>query len=183
MAELALNLKVTKGKINNMQNWLEIGKIVRPHGVKGAVKVLSYLDGVNFSIFNKIYLGSEKQVAKIVKCLPLNGDAFSLALEGTTSVEQAEKLREKHLFIDRDEYPQFRNKVYLSDLIGTNILDENGNTLGILLDVNEYGASTILEIKCGFLTYSLPFVNEYIHYDENKKALVTTKQIFEDMRV
>lgn len=166
-----------------MQNWLEIGKIVRAHGIKGAVKIISYLDGVSFSIFKKVYIGTNKLEAEIINCAPLNGGAFSIILNTIKNVDQTQKYINETVFIDRNMYPTFKEKVYLSDLIDTDILDEFGNSIGTLVDVNEYGASTILEIKCDAVTYSLPFVEDYINYDENKKALVTTRQVFEDMKV
>ena len=166
-----------------MKNWLEVGKIAKTHGVKGAVKIISYLDGVNFSIFKKIYLGNNKDCYTIKNCLPLNGGAFSVTLAEIPTIEQAEKLKNQTIYIDRAENDVFKNSVFLSDLIGSDVLDENGNSLGVLIDVNDYGATTILEIKSDFTTYSMPYVEDYIWYDQNNKTLTTTKKIFEDMRV
>ena len=166
-----------------MQNWLEIGKIVRSHGIKGAVKVLSYLDGVSFSMFKRIYIGLKKEEGIITRVQPLNGGAFAITVNIIPDIDTAEKYRNLSVYIDRADYPEFEDKVYLSDIIGCPLLDENGEKLGELLDFNDYGASTILEIKCGFSTYSIPFVEEIVKYDNKMKALVTTKQVFEDVRV
>ena len=69
------------------------------------------------------------------------------------------------------------------DNVPEKFLDENGEKLGELVDFDEYGASVILTIKTGAASYSLPYVDEYIKYDQEKNAFVTTKQIFEDMCV
>ena len=50
-------------KRKNM-NLLEIGKILRPHGIKGAVKIESYIDEP-FSQFKSVIIGKEKQDANL----------------------------------------------------------------------------------------------------------------------
>ena len=166
-----------------MQNLLEIGKIVKTHGIKGAVKIISYLDGVNFSIFKDVFIGEKLFPAKITKVLPLNNDAFSVTIDIIPNIEEAEKFKNQSVFIDRSIYPDFRDKLYLSDLINKLVLDENGNMLGTMVDFEEYGASTILTIKCGAVSYQIPFVEEIIEFNENKNAFIIEKQKFEDIRI
>ena len=166
-----------------MQKLLEIGKIVRTHGIKGAVKVISYLDGVNFSIFKHIFIGEKLLEANIVHVVKLNNDAFSIKIDIINSIDEAEKFRNKSIYIDRTEYKEFKDKVYLNDLIGKPVLDENHEKIGELIDFDDYGASVILQIKTGVVTYSLPFVEDIITYDENIDAFLTTNQKFEDLRV
>ena len=57
-----------------MQNLLEIGKIVRTHGIKGGVKVISFLDD-DLSKFKHVYIGENKLSANIKSISPLNGGA------------------------------------------------------------------------------------------------------------
>ncbi len=166
-----------------MQNLLEIGKIVRTHGIKGAVKVISYLDGVNFSIFKHIYIGHEKLSANIIKSQPLNNDAFSVQIDILNSVEIAEKYKNKSIYIDRKEYPTYKDKIYLSDLIGVPVISENDKILGNMVDFEDYGASVILTIKCGAVSYSIPYVDEIIKYDNIKNAFIIDEQKFKDLRV
>lgn len=166
-----------------MDKLLEIGKIVRPHGIKGAVKVIAYLDGVNFSIFKDVLVGRSLNKGKITKVLPLNKDALSISIDIIPDVDTAEKYRNQSIYIDRGLYPSMNNKVYLSDLIGSRILDENGKEIGELVDYEDYGASTILQIKVGAVSYSLPYVDEIIAYNTSLGALQTTRQKFEDLKV
>ena len=50
-----------------MSNILEIGKIVRPHGIKGAVKIISYLEDADLSEFKQILIGKNLEKANITK--------------------------------------------------------------------------------------------------------------------
>lgn len=164
-------------------NLLEIGKIVKSHGVKGAVKIISYLDGVNFSIFKGIYLGINKQPAKITGVKPLNNDAYSVTIDIIKDVNAAEGYKNQSVFVDRADYPELAEKVYLSDLISAPVCDENGNKLGELLDYDDYGASTILTIKCGETSYQIPYVDEIISYNRTKNCFIINHQTFIDVRV
>ncbi len=164
-------------------NLLEIGKIVKSHGIKGAVKIVSYLDDVNFSIFKTIYLGLKKQPAKITGIKPLNNDAYSVTIDIIKDVNAADAYKNQSVFVDRSDYPELAEKVYLSDLIGAPVCDENGNKLGELLDYDDYGASIILTIKCGAVSYQIPYVDEVITYNRTKNCFEIDKQTFIDVRV
>ena len=77
-----------------MQNLLEIGKIVRTHGVKGGVKVINYLDD-DLSKFNHVYIGENKISAKIKSISPLNGGAYLMMFDVIIDIDSAEKLKNK----------------------------------------------------------------------------------------
>ena len=113
----------------------------------------------------------------------LNKDAYSLAIDIIPDIETAEKYRNQSIYIDRTEYKEFKDKIYLSDLIGVSVLDENNKKIGELVDFDDFGASVILQIKAGAVTYSLPFVEDIIYFDETLNAFVTTNEKFEDFKV
>lgn len=166
-----------------MQNLLEIGKIVRTHGIKGAVKVISYLDGVNFSIFKNIFVGEKLLPAKITKLQPLNNDAYSIMLDIAPSIELAEKLKNQSIFVDRSNYAELKNKIYLSDLINKPVLNEKGKEIGTVIDYDDYGASIVLTIRCGAVSYQIPFVEEIVVYNEELEAFIINQQKFENLRI
>ena len=166
-----------------MSNILEIGKIVRPHGIKGAVKIISYLEDADLSEFKQILIGKNLEKANITKISMLNNDAYLVYIDIIPNIEIAEQYRNQYVYIDRSQYKDFKDKIYLSDLIGAPVLDENHKKLGELVDFDDYGASAILQIKAGAVSYSLPFVEDIVTYDDKLNAFVTTKQKFEDLRV
>ena len=91
-------------------NLLEIGKILRPHGVKGAVKVESYIDET-FS-FKNVLVGKDKQPATIKSVQHLNKDFYIITLNIIPDIDTAEKFRNQSIYIDRSEYSEFEDKVY-----------------------------------------------------------------------
>lgn len=163
-------------------NLLEIGKIVRVHGVRGAVKIVSYLDN-NFSTFNNVFIGKNRVNAKVKNVKPLNNDAYSVTFDIMPDIDTAQKFVNQSVYIDRTEYPDFENKVYLSDLINKPVINENGEQIGYMVDFDDYGASVILTIKCGVSSYQVPYVDEFISFNKERDAFVVNEQKFKDVRI
>lgn len=163
-------------------NLLEVGKILRPHGIKGAVKVECYLDE-SFSIFKELLITNKLAKATVKSVQNLNKDFYIVSLDIIPDIDTAEKYRNQSIYIDRDLYPQFKNQVYLSDLINKPLISETGEDLGYLVDYDDYGASVILTIKSGVCSYQIPYVKDVVVYDDDKQAFVIDKQKFEDVRI
>lgn len=163
-------------------NLLEIGKIVRTHGIKGAVKVMSYVDE-DFSMFKHVYITHKKVNANITKVLPLNNDAFSVVFDVIPTIEVAETYRNQSIYIDRDEYPAFQDRLFMSDLLNKPVLNEKDEQIGDMVDFDDYGASVILTIRTGAVSYQIPFVEEVVVYSTEKNAFVVNEQKFKDMRI
>lgn len=162
-------------------NLLEIGKILRPHGVKGAVKVESYIDET-FS-FKNVVIGKDKQPATIKSTQHLNKDFYIVTFNTIPNIDTAEKFRNQSIYIDRSEYSEFEDKVYLSDLINAPVVDENNEKIGDMVDYEDYGATVILTIRVGAVSYQIPYVEEIISYSKEKSAFVIEKQKFEDLKI
>ena len=163
-------------------NLLEIGKILRPHGIKGAVKVECYLDE-SFSLFKSVMLTNKLAKATVKNVQSLNKDFYLVTLDVIPDIDTAEKYRNQSIYIDRDLYPEFKDMVYLSDLINKPLISETGEELGYMVDYDDYGASVILTIKSGTTSYQIPYVKEVVIFDDSKQAFVIDKQKFEDVRI
>ena len=162
-------------------NLLEIGKILRPHGIKGAVKVESYLDEP-FS-FKNVFIGKDKLPATIKSTQHLNKDFYIVTLNTIPDIDAAEKFRNQSIYIDRSEYTEFQDKLYLSDLINSPVVNEKDEKIGDMVDYEDYGATVILTIKVGAVSYQIPYVAEIITYNKEKGAFIIDQQKFEDIKV
>ena len=87
-----------------IKQYLETGKIVGTHGIKGMVRVQPWSDSGEFlTNFKYFYLDSAGNSAlKAVKIQP-HGGVVLIAFNGIETVEQAEKLRGSRLYINRDD--------------------------------------------------------------------------------
>jgi len=129
-----------------MKEFMTVGQITKPHGVRGEVKVVSFIDSLeDFRTLDKIYL--DGQLIKITS-VKLQTDRAILKIEGVDTVEAAERYRNKYLMIkreDADELPE--DSYYIADLIGCTVVDTEGNDLGKVFDVIETGSNDVYWVK------------------------------------
>ena len=163
-------------------NLLEIGKILRPHGVKGAVKVECYLDE-HFSKFKEVMLTEKRAKAVVKNVQNLNKDFYIVTFDVIPDVDTAERFRNQSIYIDRDLYDDYKDKLYMSDLINKPVLNEKGKQIGFMVDYEDYGASVILIVKCGASSYQIPYVKDIVIYDEEKQAFVIDEKTFDNVKI
>ena len=161
---------------------IQIAKILRPHGVKGAVKVSVSLTDIPFSMFKKVYLGKNRIPSKITKIMPLNG-FYSVMLDTIKSCDEAETYRNQPIYVERDEYDVFDDIVLSSDYIGVEVKTAEGKYVGIIVDVDNYGATDILSINCGGTTYMVPFIEDTLQFDKTNNIFIIDEQRFLEIRV
>ena len=131
-----------------------IGVIVRPHGVHGAVKVEPLTDSSRrFRNLTDAYLemyGEIHPVQLVVSSVA--PDAVLLTVNGYETPEQANALRGAYLCMDRAHRVTLPKDTYfVTDLIGCDTFDTDGNAFGKLTEVYETGANDVYEIEHGKL--------------------------------
>lgn len=130
-----------------MQKYLEIGKIVSVHGLKGEVKVQPWCDTPDyFCRFKKLYSKDGSHEYEIERSRE-QGNMVLVKIKGVDTVEAAQSMRGKILFMDRKDAKLPKGSYFIADLIGLNIEDESGKSYGVLNDVLKTGANDVYEIK------------------------------------
>lgn len=134
--------------------YLRIGMIVRAHGVRGAVKVVPTTDDpARFSGLTDAFLELRDGYRPVrIRSASVRPDSVLLSLEGVDTCEDAEKLRNVFLAVDRAHAVSLpENTYYVADLVGCRVSDTNGRALGTVTDVLETGANDVYEIDHGKL--------------------------------
>ena len=137
-----------------MTEYLRVGFIARPHGLKGAVKLDPLTDDVTrFKGMKEAYLelhGSHAPVRlSVLSCRP---DAVVVHIEGYDTVEDAQTLRGGFLSVDRAHAAQLPEYTYfIADLIGLAVSDTEGRTYGKITDVLSTGANDVYVVDGGKL--------------------------------
>ena len=107
-----------------MQKRLEIGQIVNTFGIKGEVKVVPFTDDINrFDDLKEVYIKSKKEEKLYqVEGARYHKNMVLLKLKGIENPEDAEKLRNSYLEIDReDAIPLEEGTYFIADLIGLDV--------------------------------------------------------------
>lgn len=130
------------------KQYLETGKIVNVHGLKGEVKVYPWCDSpevlCQFDVLytNKGTVPMEVQSSRIQKNMVL------IKFKGIDTIEQAQELKNKVLYIDREDVELEEGTYFIQDLIGLQVFDADTNEYyGVLSDVLETGANDVYTIK------------------------------------
>ena len=166
------------------KEFLETGKIVGTHGVRGMVRIQAWCDSADFlKNFKKFYLqGSMEEI--VLKDVKPNGNVVIAAVSGVGSIEAAEKLRNKVILIKREDANLPEGRYFISELIGCAVFDaDSGESLGTLTDVSETGANDVWHITRNEKEYLVPAIDEVIvsvDIEQEKIVLRPLKGIFDD---
>ena len=165
--------------------YLEVGKIVTTHGIQGEVRVYPWCDTPEFLAgFRTLYLQNGKKPLSIERAR-VHKNVVVLKIEGVDTVEEAAKLRDQVLYIDREDAQLADGAFFIQDLLGLPVFDaDTGKEYGVLDEVLNNGASDIYQIKdeVGKL-YLMPAVKEMvvsIDLVEEKILVRPVKGIFDD---
>lgn len=143
---------------------LETGKIVGTHGIRGMVRVQPWSDSGEFlTNFKRFFLSPDgENELKVMKIQP-HGGVVLVAFKGIDSVELAESLRGKTLYINRDDIALPEGRYFIDDLIGCGVFDaDSGEKYGVISDVSQTGANDVWHIKSGEKEYLLPAIDKVI---------------------
>ena len=88
-----------------MKDEIQIAKILRPHGIKGALKISSNLGDIPFSKFSLVMVGEDKENMHIKRVQPLPGGLLLVQIDEITSCEQAEFYRNQGIYVGRSMSP------------------------------------------------------------------------------
>ena len=148
-------------------DYLAVGQIVRTVGLKGEVKIYpsTHFRDVRFKKGARVFLLNEnKEVEKelTVKTHRQNGDCDQVVFEEIPTIEEAEKINHKYLFVEKDQNFLNSNAFFYSDLMGMNVEFDNGKKIGIVTKIEEYNSYATLRVKTSGKDVLIPFVKSFI---------------------
>lgn len=167
------------------KQFLDSGKIVGAHGIKGEVRIDPWCDSPEFlCAFKKLWLDENGTEFIKVKSRPHKNIALA-KIKGVDTIEAAEKYRGKVVYINRDDINLAEGVHFVQDLIGLEVKDaDNGRVYGKISDVLRTGANDVYEIKdADGKTYLAPVIDDVvkeINVNDGYVLIVPMKGIFDD---
>lgn len=154
--------------------YLECGKIINTHGVKGGIKLESWCDTpADLASLKKIYLknGDEYKCHKVKKASVFKQFVL-FELEGINDIDAAMLLKNRVVYADRNDISIDDDAFFLADIIGLDVIDiSNGDKIGTLSDVLNLGASDLYEINTKNGKKLIPAVDEFIKEIDLEKGI------------
>jgi 16S rRNA processing protein RimM len=126
-----------------------LGRIGAPHGVRGEVKLWPFTaDPLAIAQYGELTTADGMRSFEVEALRPA-GNCMVARLKGIRDRDAAEALRNLELFVPRDRLPviESTDEFYYADLVGLPAFDPQGQTLGTVLAVHNFGAGDLLELK------------------------------------
>ncbi len=145
--------------------FLECGKIVNTHGVKGAVKIESWCDSPEtLSELSFIYFkdGDSFNKRRVISATVMKRHVMAY-IEGICDIDTAASFKETVVYADRDDIPLDDGDFFIVDLVGLPVIDaDSGVEYGKISEVFNTGASDIYTVKTALGERMIPAVPEFI---------------------
>ncbi|MBR2719001.1 MAG: 16S rRNA processing protein RimM [Clostridia bacterium] len=125
-----------------MNEYLMIGEVLKPQGIRGEAKVKPYAaDADDFLRWKTLYVQRDNDFEPIAaRCSRVHDGFAYITLGACANPNDVERLRGTQLYIRREQTVQpGEDETFICDLIGCEAVDENGNVLGKLTDVLQHG--------------------------------------------
>lgn len=151
-------------ELSTEPRFLLIGEVMKPHGVRGEVRVMPHTDQPErFTWLETVYLGEENPQPVAVETVRLHQNLVLLKLAGYDDRDAADSLRGQWLQVPLEEaIPLEEGEYYLFQLLGLEVYSDEGEYLGELTQVLETGANHVFVVSDGKREILLPDTDEVI---------------------
>ena len=130
------------------ENKICVGIFAGAHGVRGLVKVRSFTEEpCDILSYGKLY---DEDFARefVLEKLSVNKDVILAKVVGIDDRDKALALKGVKLFVTRDKLPQLEEETfYHSDLIGLDVKNTEGQCLGKIIAIQNFGAGDVLDVR------------------------------------
>jgi 16S rRNA processing protein RimM len=158
---------------------IEIGRIVRSHGLEGRVKVLSYLETPEvLHDLSELFVGRSVSEARplTLTAVQVGTDSFILKLEGIADRDAAEGLRGSSVWIPSEKMRKLPDgEYYWRDIIGLQVVTEENEILGRIESVFPTGSNDVYVCRAGGREILLPAIGDVIRSVDREQGVMVVR--------
>lgn len=162
-----------------------IGRLRKVHGIRGEIVVEAITDepAEVFAAGRRLFVGTSKgdpvpdaPVLTVHRAREQAGGYLIVAFDEITSRTEAERWRDRYLFVESDELtPPGKGEAYVHELVGMLVTLPTGEPLGEVADVFELPQGIAIDVRHGSTTVLLPFIGEFVQsVDRDARRIVAT---------
>jgi 16S rRNA processing protein RimM len=156
---------------------LEIGKIIRSHGLAGRMKVLSYLESQDvLHNLPEVFVGrrASEAVPFPLEVVQPGRESFILKLGGVEDRDAAARLVGLLVWMPSEKMKKLpEGEYYWLDIIGLQVLTEEGRDLGRIESVFPTGSNDVYVCQGGEKEILLPAIGEVVrNIDMDRRIMV-----------
>jgi 16S rRNA processing protein RimM len=158
---------------------LEIGRIVRCHGLAGRVKVLSYLESQEvLDNLPEVFVGRgcRETVPFSVDAVQTGREFFILKLIGIEDRDAAAKLVRSSVWIPSEKMKKLpEGEYYWRELIGLRVVTEEGRSLGRIESVFPTGSNDVYVCRAAEKEILLPAIGEVVRKIDTDNGIMVVR--------
>ncbi len=158
-----------------MEDFFKIGRILKPQGVKGEVKVEPLTsDILRFKNIKEVFIDDipTKVVSKRI-----SGNTVFLCFFGISDRNNAELLRNKYISVKReDAIPLSENTFFIADIIGSQVMTEDGETVGKIVDITNLKTDIFTVLTASGKVMRFPFLKDLLVKADLENQIITVNK-------
>jgi len=167
-----------------------VGRVRRPHGVRGELVVESLTDEPDaiFAPGSRVFQGMPDGTlwldprAKAPRALTVTGvrpfkEGFLITFEEITDRTEAERWNGRHLLVPVEELSEpEEGEVFAHELVGMQLVDaDSASPIGEVVEFYELPQGLLLEFRTAAGLASLPFVDEFVDEVDREARIIRVR--------
>ena len=160
-------------------SYVTIAILGKPFGLQGEILLYIHTDfpELRFKKGRAYHLVSPKGDEQIVhlSSLKSHGSKYTVKFKEWNTIEEVENLSGFELCLDKEDAPLPEGAYRFADMVGSEVFDEEGNKLGILVEVTDYAPTKNLKIQMdNKKNFYVPFLDQFVPTVdiENKRIVI-----------
>ncbi|WP_322922736.1 ribosome maturation factor RimM [Paenibacillus campi] len=135
------------------KQWLNVGKIVNTHGIRGELKIYPNTDfpEVRFAPGNKLMMRNEDTgaVQEVeIQTSRLQKNMYVIRFKGFGDINEVEQYKGWELRVSKDEAVELEeDEYYFHEIIGCEVITDAGQSLGVIQEILTPGANDVWVVK------------------------------------
>ncbi len=158
------------------KNLFPIGRVLKPHGLKGKMKVEYFGDDLRrFFSYREIFIQNETSGLEPYEILEVvtQPPRLILRLRGIEKIEETEPLLGKEIFVKKEALPELEEgEYYWADLLGMEVETQEGKRIGKVKEIFPTGAHDIYVVEGKRGEIFLPAIEGVIQSIDLKKRVM-----------
>ncbi len=142
-----------------------LGKVVATHGIRGQLRVVLYSGEFSSvaAVDSVILKGPSGMDVFVVSAVARHGQKVLVTLKGFDNINQVLHLVGRELYVKREQLPVLaEGEYYWCDLLGLRVVTDQGENLGILVDIIATGSNDVYVVKSGEREYLIPALEDVV---------------------
>jgi len=157
------------------EQFLEAGKILNTHGIRGELKLQPWCDSPEFLCgLSTLYVDGK---AVSVRSARVHKGNVLVSLAGVDDIDAALSYKNKVVYLSRDDVELPEGRHFVADLIGLEVRDAaTGQAIGVLREVLNYPAQDIYVVR-GEREYLIPAVDAFIRETNPEEGYLSVNML------